>query len=438
MEQRRYARDDSRPPASLKRGDWDPEYSEHEWDRSRRPIDWEGGRSDNWEANPDLQKHMSEEEWRHYNRGVMDGWSADERRRWQNEWRDRSRPRSSTSHNRDNVVEDVGRKDVPLPARSADSKSSASALSAADAPEIDKKLLKRKSEEPLESPLEIKKACPTAIETVLEDDLSEISDDADEILNRDEEIVESDVKNDDFPAADASATTVKIENSVESPILTPSRAIKEESIDDENIDMDFEEISEDELEEESRVKGIGDALGVDWASLVAESRPRLLPMTSAKRRWEGRNVLINAGISVKLAGDELVKRIIKEHAIENQCDSSKKLTNDVKNEVVTVKIEVKEEIIEAEDESICDNGGGEIEICHPVAAVQVCVREKKAVRKCLFDSVGANCRALSARRDLMIRRHLCELPLTDKYVEVPKGHDPELAKLAVQLFERCL
>lgn len=68
------------------------------------------------------------------------------------------------------------------------------------------------------------------------------------------------------------------------------------------MELDFEEISEDELEEESKVKGLGDALGVDWASLIAESRPRPKPISSAKLRWESHNVLVNLGVSVKLAG----------------------------------------------------------------------------------------------------------------------------------------
>lgn len=77
--------------------------------------------------------------------------------------------------------------------------------------------------------------------------------------------------------------------------------------------MDFEEISDEELEEEVRIKGLGDALGVDWASLVAESRPRVKAEQSgsAKRRWESRNVLINLGISVDLAGKELVREILQ-------------------------------------------------------------------------------------------------------------------------------
>ena len=192
------------------------------------------------------------------------------------------------------------------------------------------------------------------------------------------------------------------------------------------MDLDFEEISEDELEEESRVKGIGDALGVDWASLVAESRPRIKPMTSAKRRWESHNVLVNLGISVELAGEDLVKDVLKEHA-----EAKLKEQNEEKGKNETEEATVNG-IKEENDEKITVN------ISHPIGAIQVANREKQAVRKALFSNVGPNCRALSARRDLMIRRHLCNLPLRDTYVEAPKRHDPELLKLAVQMFERCL
>lgn len=80
----------------------------------------------------------------------------------------------------------------------------------------------------------------------------------------------------------------------------------------------------------------------------------------------------------------------------------------------------------------------DINISHPIAAIQVADREKQIIRKTLFSNVGPHRRALSARRDLMIRRHLCNLPIDDSYVEAPKRHDPELLKIATQLFERCL
>lgn len=220
-----------------------------------------------------------------------------------------------------------------------------------------------------------------------------------------------------------------------SPNRTPNQLSKEESMDDENMDLDFEEISEDELEEETRVKGLGDALGVDWASLVAESRPRVKPVSSAKKRWESHNVLVNLGISVEMAGEDLAKEIYREHALakkEEELEASKEVKvkeeSGINGTGVYIKQEIKEEPVET----------AEVEVPHPIAAVQVAMQENRAVRKALFSSAGPFRRALCARRDLAIRRHLSHLPVEDDYVEVPKRHDPELLKVALQLFERCL
>lgn len=88
LEHRRYAREDSRPPGSLKGRDWETDYPDHDWDRARRPMDWEG--RENWDGSD--HKHLTEEDWRLYN------WAGEDRRRWPADWRERSRPRSSTSH----------------------------------------------------------------------------------------------------------------------------------------------------------------------------------------------------------------------------------------------------------------------------------------------------------------------------------------------------
>lgn len=199
--------------------------------------------------------------------------------------------------------------------------------------------------------------------------------------------------------------------------------------------MDFEEISEDELDEESRVKGIGDALGVDWASLVAESRPRIKPVSSAKRRWESHNVLVNLGISVDMAGEALVKDILREHAeAELKEEQENKEIKDNNEETLIANGDKENGGVK---ESV-KNESEEITITHPVAAIQVAIRENQQVRKNLFASAGPYRRALCARRDLAVRRHLSHLPVDDTYVEPPKRHDPELLKQALQLFERSL
>nr|CAI5858597.1 unnamed protein product [Callosobruchus analis] len=79
-----------------------------------------------------------------------------------------------------------------------------------------------------------------------------------------------------------------------------------------------------------------------------------------------------------------------------------------------------------------------VAVSHPIAAVQSADKEKQWWRKSLFSSAGPYRRALSARRDLLLRRHLCNLPHNDTYAEPPKRHDPELLQIATRLFERCL
>lgn len=56
----------------------------------------------------------------------------------------------------------------------------------------------------------------------------------------------------------------------------------------------------------------------------------------------------------------------------------------------------KKEQEEEDDESSC-------KLLHPVAAIHVALRQKKARRRALFSTCGPFKRALSARRDLAIR-----------------------------------
>lgn len=179
---------------------------------------------------------------------------------------------------------------------------------------------------------------------------------------------------------------------------SPIPGSHESALEEDGIDhMDFEEISDEELDEDKGlVKGLGDALGVDWASLVAESRPRIKieKIGSAKKRWESLKLLQRVGLSVAMAGEALIKEVMSE--------------------------EVKEEIT------------------HPVASIQVALREKEMMRNNLFATAGSFKRALSARRDLAIRRHLCNLPINDLSVDRPKTPDPELFEFAKQLVERSL
>lgn len=245
------------------------------------------------------------------------------------------------------------------------------------------------------------------------------------------------------------------------------------------MDLDFEEISDGELEEESRIKGLGDALGVDWASLAKETQ---LPikhepdefMSSTKSRWTPHRILWDIGVSSKLAGKDFACRVLTEARDElrrekqelllkmEQLNAGKsELTNgDVKQEVavvtdgtdeIKIKTEPKDEDTEEIKQEQVDEETTQIELpdddfdldgdvlSHPLAQVQVLLRKLQTKRKNLIlHSTGKYGRALSARRDLKIRRQLCNLPTRDIKIDRTCITNPELQKNVDTIYRRLI
>lgn len=79
-------------------------------------------------------------------------------------------------------------------------------------------------------------------------------------------------------------------------------------------DLDFEDVSDGELEEEARIRRLGDALGVDWASLVDEARARARRdrqlARPAKQRWQAHRILLDVGVSFRRAGAEHAAEVL--------------------------------------------------------------------------------------------------------------------------------
>lgn len=221
------------------------------------------------------------------------------------------------------------------------------------------------------------------------------------------------------------------------------------------MDLDFEEISDGELEEESRIKGLGDALGVDWASLAKETqRPIKLEsdefVDSTKSRWSPYRILWDIGVSAKLAGEDYARLVLTEARDELRREKQDhrlrmeqlkvektELTNgDVKQESpadddIKIKTEPKDDE-EVKQEAVDDDATPELEadepeedferdddvLTHPLAQMQVLMRKLHTKRKNLIvHSTGKYGRALSARRDLKIRRQLCNLPMRDVKID---------------------
>lgn len=248
--------------------------------------------------------------------------------------------------------------------------------------------------------------------------------------------------------------------------------------------MDFEEISDGELEEESRIKGLGDALGVDWASLAKETQ---LPikhepddfLDSTKSRWTPPRILWDIGVSAKLAGEDFARQVLTEARDELRREKQElrlkleqlkavksEMTNGVVKEELTsaaavsetseeIKIktepkdedesEVKPELIEeTSEEAEVDLPEDDFDLdgdvlVHPLAQVQVLMRKLQMKRKNLIlHSTGKYGRALSARRDLKIRRQLCNLPTRDIKIDRSCITNVELNKNVDAIYRRLI
>lgn len=250
------------------------------------------------------------------------------------------------------------------------------------------------------------------------------------------------------------------------------------------MDLDFEEISDGELEEESRIKGLGDALGVDWASLAKETQ---LPIKHEpddfsdfnKSRWTPPRILWDIGVSAKLAGENFARQVLTEAREELRREKQElrlkmeqlkavksEMTNGVvkeetvttavseANEEIKIKTEPKDEDDNEVKQQVSENDTTqEIEVdlpeddfdldgdvlVHPLAQVQVLMRKLQMKRKNLIlHSTGKYGRALSARRDLKIRRQLCNLPTRDIKIDRSCTTNVELSKSVDAIYRRLI
>ncbi|XP_065077081.1 fl(2)d-associated complex component-like isoform X2 [Ochlerotatus camptorhynchus] len=348
-----------------------------------------------------------------------------------------------------------------------------------------------------------------------EDNLSEISDDPDDILTREEEITnqlndstggadgkpstgDSNIQDSNNPmnvgfdalqpnmaqhqqqagSSDASGnaaafSALEVKDPKEAGKLHANKELKEE------MDLDFEEISDGELEEENKFKGLGDALGVDWASLAQETRAKLKPEqtipVSARNRWKAHHILLDIGISVRLAGEAYAQRVLTEskEKLREEIEEFKAAAEQQK--VAAVKkeeeeqlfngVKIKKEILDEEerkeqqtDESAVkkedSNENNEVseqeanladidKILHPVASVHVAMRERaRARRNLILCAAGPHSRALSARRDLEIRRQLCGFPPQECNERITEHQstptNPELHETVMKLYQATM
>lgn len=222
-----------------------------------------------------------------------------------------------------------------------------------------------------------------------------------------------------------------------------------------DIDLDFEEISDGELEEEARTKGLGDALGVDWAGLVEESKAMLREKltkseTSAKQRWHPDQILLDVGISYKMAGATFAQQTLLaaheniKHGMNSLITIKTEPNDDTNHMDVNVKVEhdTDNDTKEAKVNGKCDNkpiAKNERKlILHPLPCVQTSIHNiAEKQRQLIFNASGPYSRGLSTKRDIEMRRQLCDLPIKEnncKIVTARSGYE----NIALKLFQKAL
>ncbi|CAL4094534.1 unnamed protein product [Meganyctiphanes norvegica] len=238
---------------------------------------------------------------------------------------------------------------------------------------------------------------------------SDFSDDADDILNQ--EVVGS--MHDEESRGGASAVGgAGGDNSVGGPAtdsMAAAAVVDAASYEDLLEEpCDFEEISDDELEDDRQAKfSVADALDINWAMLAADSRPvepnpDEAQATGALARFNTANLFKRIGVSTKYA---------RPHVIEAITKACKEHDPDM-NEVPAV----------------VSKG--------PFGGVKRLMAAKEQERHRIIHSVGPNRRALCARYDIALRRQLCNLPgqeLVGENVYLDRG----LFKQATNLLKSC-
>lgn len=265
-------------------------------------------------------------------------------------------------------------------------------------------------------------------------------------------------------------TTEKVDSLIPptnvSNIKQEESIIAKEIVDD--IDLDFEEISDGELEEEARIKGLGDALGVDWASLVEESKAITREKfnrieTSAKQRWQSHRIFLDVGISFKMAGKAFATKLLREahQKLMEESKVIKKKTDIIKKEKIDESEScvqpdqtsaepkeqhssenTKEQKITVKKEMDDDKQAVPVyeEQLHALACAQVASRVNvHKQNNVVFNATGPYSRALCARRDIAMRRQLCNLPIVENNCKSSAGKQSTgYESLAVKLFQKAV
>lgn len=207
-------------------------------------------------------------------------------------------------------------------------------------------------------------------------------------------------------------------------------------------------------------------MGVDWASLVEESKAmmqeKLLKCeTSAKQQWNPSQILLDIGVSYKMAGREFAQEALL-NAFETLKAESEQLLIDEKPSVQPLKesadanhvdVKIKTEIpddIDAEPIESKVNGNHEIARgpiveprlhLHSLPCVQRSAQNiSNKLNRLVYNASGPYSRGLCTRRDIALRRQLCNLAVNETNCKTQSNGKTSSGyeNIALKLFQKVV
>lgn len=172
--------------------------------------------------------------------------------------------------------------------------------------------------------------------------------------------------------------------------------------------------------------------------------------TSAKQRWHPNQIILDTGISYKMAGTAFAQQTllrayetIKKEAlnsinvkIENANDNH--LIIDIKKEPdeMETKVNGKHATIEKEEEQTEEN----TLTLHPLPCVQIsALSVSQKQHRLVFNASGPYSRGLCTKRDIAMRRQLCNLAINETNCKTVNAKNcTGYENIAMKLFQKAL
>lgn len=204
-------------------------------------------------------------------------------------------------------------------------------------------------------------------------------------------------------------------------------------------------------------------MGVDWSSLVEESKAMLQEKllkreTSAKQQWNPSQILLDIGVSYKMAGSGFAQEALLnafetlKAESEQTIDEKPLQASDESLEENHVDIKIKTEIPDDIDmEPIESKVNGNHEITrgpvveprlhlHPLPCVQRSAQNiSNKLNRLVYNASGPYSRGLCTRRDIALRRQLCNLAVNETNCKTSNGKSSSgYENIALKLFQKAV